>query len=232
MNENIIRIANSPILWVICSITVIITLVQSFLYIRLSLKTAKKLNMPIEKCKKAFKSGLITSIGPSMGVFIVMVGMMSVIGGPLSWMRLSIIGSAPTELTAAKVGAEAMGITFGGADYNTTALLVGWLTMTLNGIGWLLVVGLFTHKLESIRLKLGGSDSKWLLVLSGAAMLGAYGYLNSGDIVKGGGNLIAVIGGAFGMITISKIASKHPKLKEYTLGIAMLIGMTAAILLS
>ena len=57
----------------------------------------------------AFRTGLITAIGPSIAVFIVMVGMMSVVGGPVTWLRLAVIGAAPTELTAATIGAEAVG---------------------------------------------------------------------------------------------------------------------------
>lgn len=174
---------------------------------------------------------MISSIGPSIGVFIVMVGLMSVIGGPLSWLRLSIIGAAPTELTAAKLGAEVAGVTFGGADYTTEVLALSWITMTLNGCGWLLFVGLFAHKLEKLRVKVGGGDSKWLVVLSGASTLGVFGYLNAGDVVKGHGNLISVIFGALGMILFTKyLNQKFPKIKEYSLGIAMLFGMVGATL--
>ena len=53
--------------------------------------------------------GLISAIGPALGVFIVMVGLMASIGGPMAWLRLSIIGAAATELSAANIGAEACG---------------------------------------------------------------------------------------------------------------------------
>ena len=49
-----------------------------------------------------------------------MVGLMSVIGAPMAWMRLAVIGAAPTELTAATVGADAVGVTFGGEGYDLT----------------------------------------------------------------------------------------------------------------
>jgi hypothetical protein len=81
-----------------------------------------------------------------------------------------------------------------------------------------------------LRTKVGGGDVKWLAVLSGAAMLGVFGYLNSGYVIKGGGNLIAVIVGAIAMVALVNITKKYPKIKEYSLGIAMLIGMFAAVL--
>ncbi|NME65263.1 DUF5058 family protein [Clostridium cadaveris] len=226
-----LHIANKPIFWVLCSITVIITIIQAVIFTRLARKTANTIGVPKSTCDKAFKTGMISSIGPSIGVFIVMVGLMSTIGGPLSWLRLSVIGAAPTELTAAKIGAEVAGVTFGGSGYTTETLALSWITMTLNGAGWLLFTGLFAHKLEKLRVKVGGGDSKWLVALSGASMLGVFGYLNAGDVAKGGGNLVAVIVGALFMIfMVTKVTVKYPKLKEYSLGIAMLCGMIGAVL--
>lgn len=231
MQEEILKIANELGVWLIAAIIVTIVAVQSVLYMKLAYKTADKLGMNKEICSKAFRTGLVTAIGPVIAVFIIMVGMMSVVGGPISWLRLSIIGAAPTELTAARVGAEAVGVEFGSADYDLNALATSWWTMAVNGAGWLIVVGLFSHKLEALRDKIGGGDPRWLAMLSGAAMLGVFGYLNSGDVVAGGGKLVAVIAGALTMIIMTKITQKQPKLKEYSLGIAMLVGMFAAVLL-
>jgi len=232
LNPEILKIANSASVWVAAAPVVILTAIQAVIYSRLARSTAKKLGIPDEKCKIAFNTGLITAIGPSVAIFIVMVGMMSVVGGPISWLRLSIIGAAPTELTAAKTGADAVGATFGGANYDINALAASWWTMAINGCGWLLFVGIFSHKLEGLRVKVGGGDIKWLAVLSSAAMLGVFGYLNSASVKAGGGSLISVLGGAIAMVALLKIAEKAPKLKEYSLGIAMLLGMAAAILFS
>lgn len=61
--------------------------------------------------------GLTSAIGPALGVFVVMLGLMSAIGGPIAWQRLSIIGAAPTELTAATMAAQAQGLELGGQGY-------------------------------------------------------------------------------------------------------------------
>jgi len=231
VSDQILKIANETGVWAIAALLVGIVAIQAILYMRLAYSTADKLGMKKEICTKAFRTGLVTGIGPVIAVFIIMVGMMSVIGGPMSWMRLSIIGAAPTELTAARVGAEAVGVEFGSANYDLNALATSWWTMAVNGAGWLIVVGLFSHKLETLRDVIGGGDPKWLAILSGAAMLGVFGYLNSGDVVAGGGRLIAVISGAVTMIIMTKVTKKYPKIKEYSLGIAMLAGMFAAVLL-
>lgn len=98
MNE----IINNPVLWLICSVTVFIVALQAGLFVRLALRNAQSFGLSREKCFKAFRIGMVTAFGPSLGILIVMVGLMTVLGEPLTWMRLSMIVSAANELTAPK----------------------------------------------------------------------------------------------------------------------------------
>lgn len=226
-----LSIANAPVFWGLCGITVLISLGQALLFMRQANKTSAEVNLPQALPKKAFKIGMISAIGPACGVFIVMVGLMASIGGPMAWLRLSIIGAAATELSAATMGAQAAGVEFGGEGYTLTIMAVSWFAMALNGAGWLVVSGTITPALEKLRGKLSGGDTKWLAVLSGACSLGIFGYLNANEIVKGLGNTIACLAGALSMVAIMKwVVPKHPKIAEYSLGIAMIIGMFFAVI--
>ena len=243
MPEIVLKAANAGMVWGIAIAIVAIVLVQALLYARLAFRTAETIGFPREKCVLGFRSGAISAVGPSIAIFIVMVGMMSVVGGPITWLRLSIIGAAPTELTAATVGAEALGVKFGSPQYDLTALASSWWTMAVNGTGWLLITALFTHKLEDLREKIGGGDVKWLAILSSAAILGCFGFLNSRTIIAGvkalstgstqaNGPFYATLGGLFSMMILVKLGRKFPALREYNLGIAMLIGMATAVVLA
>ncbi|MEA5060712.1 MAG: DUF5058 family protein [Clostridia bacterium] len=226
-----LTIANSPIVWLLCGVTVIIALGQALIYMGMARKTAKEINLSTEITKKATRIGLVSAIGPAMGVFIVMVGLMTAIGGPMSWLRLSIIGAAPTELTAATLGATAAGVELGGEGYTLTIMAVSWFAMALNGAGWLVMTGLFTPGLEKLRDKLCGGDTHWLAAFSAACSLGIFGYLNQNEIIKGVSNAVASISGALCMMAIVKwLAPKCPKIMEYSLGIAMLFGMFCSII--
>ena len=70
--DDYLKVANSAIVWVLCGITVAIALGQAILYMRMAKKTAAKVQMPSEIPNKAFRIGLISAIGPALGVFIVM----------------------------------------------------------------------------------------------------------------------------------------------------------------
>ena len=122
--QSYLDIANSSVIWMLCAVTVGIAFLQAILFMCMARRTRLRAGIPAEISSKALRVGLITSIGPALGVFIVMVGLMAAIGGPMAWMRLSIIGAAPTELTAATYGAQASGVELGGTGYDLTVMSV------------------------------------------------------------------------------------------------------------
>lgn len=83
-------------------------------YVKLGYKFAGSVGLDRSTCNRAFKSGMISATGPAIAQVIVILAMISVVGGPISWIRLSMIGSAATELTAARTGAAACGVELGG----------------------------------------------------------------------------------------------------------------------
>lgn len=217
-------IINSPLLWVICSVTVIVVVAQCILYFRLARKNAHGMGVSEVNCRRAFKVGAITAIGPSLSILIVMVGLMAVLGNPLTWMRLTIIVSAANELTGARMGAEAAGVTFGGEGYDENALFVSWFGMALNGIGSLVAVVLFSGHLEKMRNKIASKNPKILAFISGAAMAAIYGNLSSAELKNGGPNMVAWATAGLTMFVLFHVSKKFTKLKEYNLGIAMIVG--------
>lgn len=231
-----LAISNLPIFWLLAGVTVIVSAVQAILYVRQANKATKECHLDPQLPRQAFKIGLISAVGPACGVFIVMVGLMSAIGGPIAWQRLSIIGAAATELSAATMGATAAGVTLGGEGYTLTVLAVSWFAMALNGAGWLVFTGVATPALEKLRDKMSGGDMGWLAAMSAACSIGIFGYLNANQMVSSGSSIavgptVAVLTGALSMMGIGRfIVPKHPKLAEYSLGIAMIVGIACAIL--
>lgn len=162
MNE----IINNSVLWLICSVTVFIVALQAGLFVRLALRNAQSFGLSREKCFKAFRIGMVTAFGPSLGILIVMVGLMTVLGEPLTWMRLSMIVSAANELTAAQIGAQAVGIEFNSPDFGTAALFIAWFGMAINGIGSLVETLAFSGSLEKMKEKINAYNPKILLFVS------------------------------------------------------------------
>ena len=218
------HIINNPLLWIICSITVFVIAFQAFLFARLAKKNAPSFGITKEQCWTAFRVGMVTAIGPSLAILIVMVGLMAVLGEPLTWMRLSMIVSAANELTAARIGAEAVGIDFNSPAFGETALFVAWLGMAINGIGSLVGCLLFSGHLEKMKAKITSYNPKILVFVSGAAMTAIYGNLSSAELKSGGANLAAWFIAGVAMFVLVKVSNTYPKLKEYNLGLAMILG--------
>lgn len=243
MTESVYQIANSLGLWLVSFCLVIVVLIQALLYTRLAFKSAAEIGFPKEKCIQGFKSGMISAIGPSIAVFIVMIGLMSIVGVPYTWAKLSTIGSAPAEMTIIKLCADVMGIDLTANSITGDALFNMYWTMAINSCGWLLVVLFFANKMESIRQKIGGGDTKWMALFGLATSLSAFAYMNSSAIVPiiistlektkpQFGSLAACLGGMASMIALVILSRKLTWLKEYNLGIAMLVGMSLAIIFS
>ena len=125
------------------------------------------------------------------------------------------------------------GVELGGAGYDIYAMANSWLTMALNGCGWLLVVVLLTPRMESLRQKVGGGDEVWLGLITCSASIGLFGYMASqyyNKIVVDPAQAWSCIAGTVVMVACVKLSKKMPWLKEYGLGIAIVIGIVVGAL--
>lgn len=229
-------IIREPAVWLLCAVTVSLVAVQAVLFCRLARRAARDVSLEPAAVKRAFRTGVISSVGPTVGVIIVMVGLMSSMGAPMTWMRLSIVGNAATELVGATCGAEAAGTTIGGEGFTLKVMVLCWLVMALNGLGWLTFTTLFTPSLDRARNFLAGGDSKWLALISTACTVGIFSYLCANASVDAtftvhGGQVCACIAGGVSMFVMGKwLVPKWPKLGQFSLGIAMVIGIAAGML--
>lgn len=110
MNEsvNYLDLANSPLMWLGAAVAVGIVVFQSVLFFRKSLVAAKEAGISQEQINSAIKSSAISSIGPAVVILVTMISLIVSMGAPVSWMRLSFIGSVNYEAMAAGFGAQAM----------------------------------------------------------------------------------------------------------------------------
>ena len=228
--QELLTIANSWPIWVSAAALICVVIVQSLLYIRHAYKNAPLVGVDKKSCKEAIRIGVVTSIGPAVAVVVVVVSMMMVVGAPITWQRLSMIGNASTELTACNLGAEAYGVKFGGEGYDVTAMATSWWAMAFNGAGWLIICAFLTPHLEKVRLKVGGGDARWLGLITSAAMLGLYAYMSAPYIINMDGTCFVTIVGFSIMYVLVKLSNKIRWLKEWNLGIAILVGTISGII--
>ncbi|MFC7063446.1 DUF5058 family protein [Halobacillus seohaensis] len=232
MDDGVIDIANSSALWVMAFIFVGIVIFQALVFLRLAKKSAPDVGMTPKEVKTAIRTGFISSLGPSFGIAIVLVSLIALLGSPLTLMRIGIIGSAATESAAAGIGADAFGMDLTSDNFSTQAFTTVVWTMCLGGMGWLLFTLFFTKSLGNTQKRIEKKNPKAMAIVSSAAMLGAFGYLASDQMITSMSHTIAGVAALFSMVIIMLVAEKGNLswLKEWALGFAMVIGMVSAYL--
>ncbi len=227
MEQVLTEIINSPGLWIASAFLVLVSVSQSILFFRASLKEAKAIGIEKSRITAGIRSATITALGPSLSPVIVLVSMIAVIGAPTTWMRLCDVGAARTELAVASIAATAAGTELGAESFGMQAFTYVLWAMALNNLGWLLVVFVLNHRMSGVVSKMYATmDAKWVKLLMGGATLGLFAYLINNQLInKAPIKWVTALIAAALMIILTTVFKKHQRIQELALGIAMLGGM-------
>lgn len=228
--DNYKDIANHPILWVVTFIAIGLVLFQTINFLKKSFKAGKEMGISEDRLKTAFKTGTISAIGPSVVIVIGMVSLLIVVGGPTALMRLAYIGNVAYELLAVQFAADAYGVALTDPVIPKAVFATALWCMAFGCVGWIVVTALITDKMDKVKKKMAGKSAGMIPVISTAAMLGAYGYLNAGYAVSLNNNTIALVTGFSVMLALTLAHRKYKKkwMNEWGLTIAMVGGVIVA----
>ncbi|WP_233134876.1 DUF5058 family protein [Terribacillus sp. 7520-G] len=224
------EIMNGGILWLFCLLVVSIVVFQGIVFVRSAFRARAAVGMTEQEARSAMKTGAIAAIGPSLGNIIIAVSLMTLIGNPLTMMRSAIIGSSATESLGAQMASSAYGTELGSASFGPEAFTtIAW-TLCIGGTGWLIVTFFFTKSLGTFQKKITSrkNGTKKMVIISTAAMLGAFGYFAANEAVKSSGHSLVIMTSVLLTIVTLLAANKLQKnwLKEWALGFAIVGGLT------
>ena len=221
------KIANSIPMWLACALPVAFVILQAVLFARGAYKSGKKLGLNDKQMKKAMKSSAVTSIGPSIVVLSAMLSLLVSVGGPIGWMRLSMIGSVMFESIAAGFGTASVGVQLGADTLTPLALDMAVWTMILGSIGWIIFATISASRMDKVQHKISGGDPAKLMAISSAAIIGAFSSMSSSHLIKLNKNSVAcVLGAVFMAVLLTVSEKKNIKwLKEWNLTISILAAM-------
>ncbi|SEN03061.1 protein of unknown function [Mesobacillus persicus] len=230
--EAAMKLANSPGVYIFAFLVVMVVIFQGLTFIRLAKKTSKSVGMTKSEVKSALKVGAINAIGPSLGIMIIAVSLITLLGNPLTLMRIGIIGSAPIESMGAAVGANAFGTELGASNFSEKAFVTVVWVLCLGGAGWLVVTALFTKSFGKLEKKVAGSSKRKgtpvMAIVSTAAMIGIFANLSFGEMVKGLDSTLIVAVSVVTMVVVTLIANSKKGLNwlnEWSLGISILVSL-------
>lgn len=230
-----LSIANHPFVFAVCGFVLFVILVQSFLSLRIAWRRGLEIGMDRKQMLAVIRSSAVFSIVPSLPIVLSLMAIAPVLGLPFSWMRLSVIGSAPYELIAAGIGAKSMGIADLGAPGYTAQVFGNSMWVMTVGILTGLLLSIFTLKKYQGSMKaIGKKDGKWAAILVNALFFGMLSVFIGPPAVAGGSKLAVMLFSAAIMVAITFLAKrlKNRSLEEFAMAFSMLCGMGFAVLLS
>lgn len=230
-----LSIANHPLVFAVCGIVLFVILIQSLLSLRLAWRRGMEIGMDRKQMLAVIRSSAVFSIVPSLPIVLSLMAIAPVLGLPFSWMRLSVIGSAPYELIAAGIGAKSMGIADLGAPGYTAQVFGNSMWVMTVGILTGLLLSIFTLKKYQGSMKaIGKKDSKWAAILVNALFFGMLSVFIGPPAVAGGSQLAVMAFSAAIMVGITFLARrlKSRSLEEFAMAFSMICGMAFAVLLT
>lgn len=224
------QFANSPLMYMVCSVGIILVLFQGTYLLRRALKATKEMNMDKKRIRKGIVTAGVSSIGPALGICGSILALIVTLGAPVTALRMSVIGGTNYETMAANFGAKAMGSELATTMDPTVYANALW-TPALGVMGWLIFMIIFGHKMESVNHILTGGRKALLPAVSVGAMLGAFAYFCVDNLSKVKANPKVTFATVFGfmiMFICQKLGKKYAWLKDWGLTFAMFIGAIAS----
>lgn len=231
--SNVLKIANEPVMWIFSSLIILAAISQSVILYRLARKyIAQTTILTKQEIKTCMKAGGTVAIGPAISVFVVALSMISMLGAPFTLMRIGMIGSASTELTAASVGAEAAGVTLGMESLTEQAFTAALWSCAFMSCGYLIFVPLVTRGVGKVLNKVvipeeGKKQSWFAWGISALLPLIIFLVLSTMQASKSVAHMVSLIVSASLMFTLNIFAGKWKKkwMKEWAMAISVLGGI-------
>ncbi|EGS35446.1 DUF5058 family protein [Finegoldia magna] len=222
--------ANHPLMYIACSVGILLVLFQATVVLKKTIKCAKEKGMDEKKIKKGITTSAISSIGPALGIVGSILALIVSLGAPVTALRMSVIGGTNYETMAANFGAKALGSELSTKMDPVVFANALWVP-ALGVMGWLIIMFFFGHRMDKINNLLTGGRKALLPAVSVGAMLGAFAYFNIDNLMK-----ITVkpqlaastISGFIIMVICQLIGKKVNWIKQWSLTFAMFGGAIIA----
>ena len=127
------EICNTSWMFVWVGVLLVAVILQCIVYMRKAWKHAIELGLKPVQIKKGLTTGISISIMPTLPVLLVLLSLMPLLGIPLPWLRLSIIGSAYYETYAASTALQCVGESLQLNGYSVEGWVAAAWVMTVGG---------------------------------------------------------------------------------------------------
>ena len=242
---------NSGIFYLIVAGVLGFITIMCFVFLIKSYRAGIKIGMDKKVLKKTIVSSATFTLLPSISILIGVIALMMKLGVPLSWLRLSVIGSLQYELQVANTTAESMKVdltSLTSMDSFVTIALVMTAAILGGVVCCILFLKKYLGKLQNAPKKensgkkgFGAYATVAMFVGLCGAYIGAFvgeavvgKLMDDGSQVKNIMPLLVAIMSAGAMAVFEYLIQKKGKavLENFSLAVSMLIAMAGAVLIS
>lgn len=242
-----LSIVNSLPFYLVVAVVLLFVVGICVWYLIKSYRAGIALGMDKKVLKKVITSSATFTVLPSVSILLGVIALSGTLGVPLSWLRLSVIGSLQYELNVAEIAATAFGLSGLRADEMTMpAFVTIALVMTAGILGGLFCCIFFLKKyLNKLSAKpkkdengekkpsFGDHATTAMFVGLCAAYIGSYvGRLASAEYYDYMPLFTACVAAVVMAVFEYLIQKKNKKqLENFSLAASMLVAMAAAVVL-
>ena len=217
--------AISRVNWIVlpfCIILIGFVVVQATLFLRHALRFNSKHHLyTSEDLGEVVKVSAVGTIGPAFSAMVVVLSLIPIVGPVITFMRCGV------ELLNANIAVESMGLSFGDPGFNEAAMTVALFGMTIASAPYMIHLILTCKPLDKAMIKASQKKRSFIPMLSMGAEMGFIGYWALEQGSASIPNTATIVVSLICSLLVGVIAQKtnHPKLKEWTMAIAMVCGM-------
>lgn len=242
---NYLETVNSGVFYLIVAAVLTFIVALCVVFLVKSYKAGIAIGMDKKELKKVMTSSATFTLLPSISILLGVIALSGTLGVPLSWLRLSVIGSLQYELNVAEIAATAYGLTGLRIDQmSMEAFVTIGLVMTAGILGGLFCSIFFLKKyLNKLSTKpkktetgekkpsFGDHATTAMFVGLCAAYIGSYvGRLMPGENFDIMPLFTAIVAGGAMAVFEFLIQKKNIKvLENFSLAASMLIAMAVAV---
>lgn len=161
---SITELLNGNVLYITVILGLLFIISIAALFFKKSWDRALELGYSKDMLKRIIKSSVIFTIVPSLAIVIALFSLVSVLGIPWSWFRLSVVGSLAYELMAAEMTVTGMGFSSLGdfiATGDVSAISTIMYVMSISIIGGIVFTMFFGKKLQTGMINYQQKNNEW-----------------------------------------------------------------------
>jgi hypothetical protein len=229
-STDITPLIHHPVLWASAVGVFAVVILQSVIYFKAIRKAAPAADLSPSQVAGSVRSGAVAAIGPSLAVALIAISLLPLFGTPAVLTRIGLVGSAAFDVAAAGISAGTQGAQLGGPTYTQKIFAIAFAAMTIGGLVWMLTALILTPILSKGDAKLRKVNPAVMAIVPTAALLGAFFTLAFQEVLKSPAHLGTMAASAAAMAACLVLAHRFrlPWLREWGLGVAIIVALSAA----